>query len=599
MTSPAESKVQEATVQVLIESIGIPPASIRLDWAWQLRLLAQQAGPELSDQSHETVGECCDWSQLTLDASGQLHWAPCVTANTNERAALCTSWLKQLYRWSESPEAASASTRSTATLEQRTLDWAQTQDATQRAGIPTPSPASCAPSVTQADRSRGRAPRPAKRSQTATKSRPAKTSRTVRNNLRRIALAVGLGGMLWASVIIGRAGIYRVGLVGTPLSGLQSSDKNLSPSARKPLAAIPPNDSSTNLGRALPNRTLMLSTDAINEASSTNAAGSTALHNFPLSPAPAQNALGATPGVVEPTSGSNQPAMAATDFTSGSASELVSPRDLAQPDPNAPRNVLSELAELSKSAEAKVSEQLLPSATSEPAPALPAPVTLETFPMVQVQKLDRSLRPRQPLWQLRLAVSEGLAVMPATAQALSEDQLLSWTIRAMEPEKSAKRQFPDRQFSDRSAGPKPGTSLVLVQVQLSGKRDPSLRWRIVAASEKYSQIALPLDRTWLDQFQDFLSDTASGLQQQAQRLKELSRTAGIPSQTRSALSAQSRDMETQRELATELLEVVADANQLVGWMDGQIEVHGELLDTAASPTTALLQFGNLNGNPKR
>ena len=50
--------------------------------------------------------------------------------------------------------------------------------------------------------------------------------------------------------------------------------------------------------------------------------------------------------------------------------------------------------------------------------------------------------------------------------------------------------------------------------------------------------------------------------------------------------------EMQRKQAAELLEIVADVNQMVGWMDGQIEVHGELLDTAASPSTTLLQFGN-------
>ncbi|MEO8271350.1 MAG: hypothetical protein ABI557_16630, partial [Aureliella sp.] len=232
-------------------------------------------------------------------------------------------------------------------------------------------------------------------------------------------------------------------------------------------------------------------------------------------------------------------------------------------------------------------EQPLPSATSESTPDSSLPVTLETFPMIQLQRLDKTLRPRKPLWQLRLVVCEGLEVMPATSQALTDDQQVSWVIRAMEPDKSAQRKFPDR-----GAGAKAGTSVVLVQVHLSGRRDPSLRWRIVAASEKYAQVALPLDRTWLDQYQDFLGDATGGLQQQVQQLKELSRTAGLQSQTRSALSARSRTMETQRKLAVELLEIVADANQLVGWMDGQFEVHGELLDTAASPSTALLQFGN-------
>jgi len=275
--------------------------------------------------------------------------------------------------------------------------------------------------------------------------------------------------------------------------------------------------------------------------------------------------------------------MTATDFSPGQANELASPNDPTRLDLTAEHDVLSELAEMSKSAEANVSEQPLPDATS----ASPPHLTLETFPMNQLQKLDKSLRPRQPLWQLRLAVSAGLEVMPATAQALSEDQQQSWTIRASERDKSA-----ERKFWDRGADPKPRASLILVQAQLSSKRDPSLRWRIIATSEKYAQIALPLDRIWLDQFQDVLSNTATGLQQHVDQLKELSQAAGLPSQTRSALSAQRRAVELQRKLAAELLEIVADTNQMVGWMDGQIEVHGELHDTAASPSTTLLQFGN-------
>jgi len=279
--------------------------------------------------------------------------------------------------------------------------------------------------------------------------------------------------------------------------------------------------------------------------------------------------------------------MATTDIIPGQTNASVSPNALGSLNFTAERDVLSELTELSKSAEANVSEQPLPDAMSAAGSAPPPHLTLETFPMNQLQKLDKSLRPRQPSWQLRLAVSEGLEVIPATAQTLAQEQQLSWTIRATEPDKST-----EVKPWARGADPKPGTSLVIVQAQLSGKRDPSLRWRIVATSEKYAQIALPLDPIWLDSFQDVLSNTASGLQQRVQQLKELSRAEGLPSQTRRALSVQSRATEMQRKQAAELLEIVADVNQMVGWMDGQIEVHGELLDTAASPSTTLLQFGN-------
>ncbi|MEO8272402.1 MAG: hypothetical protein ABI557_22020, partial [Aureliella sp.] len=52
MTSLTVCEAQQATVQDLIERVGIPPASICLDWAWQLRQLARQSPPDLSVQSH-------------------------------------------------------------------------------------------------------------------------------------------------------------------------------------------------------------------------------------------------------------------------------------------------------------------------------------------------------------------------------------------------------------------------------------------------------------------------------------------------------------------------------------------------------------------
>ena len=250
------------------------------------------------------------------------------------------------------------------------------------------------------------------------------------------------------------------------------------------------------------------------------------------------------------------------------------------------RDVLAEMAELSLSAEAHVSEQLIPSPELEESPQLPSPLRLETFPMIQTQKFDKALRPRHPCWHLRLEVGEGLLVSPAAQQTLVEEQQLNWTIRAATSGSSD-----DSPISTRTIGPQPSQAMVLVQVQLSGKRDPSLRWRIAATSERYPQLALPLERKQLDQFQDYLGNATTGLLQESGRLKELRRATGLPSQARSNLTTLSRKLEEQRKLAVELLEIVAAANQMVGWMDGQIDLHGELLDSAATPSTALLQFG--------
>jgi hypothetical protein len=575
MTKLAETKSQQATLQDQIERLGIPPASICLDWAWQLRQLAPQSQTELLVPSHfprsrpglsqanETAASRCDWSQLTLDAEGKLHWVDNAAANIDVRDALCASWLTQLVRWSGSTTTALAQTNGTATLEECTLAWAQAQDGKPRVEKPPSTPVCISTSVLQAQRSRQRT------------RRPAKSTRPARINRPKIVLAVGLIGLLLTSAIF-----YYV-------TGPLAPAVQLPPHALAPRTTESLSDSSNNNSAAPLNHALALSTDAIAHASEVSSTGSISIHNFPQSPVASSSAPESAPDVADPSSAPKQPTMATTDFIPGQTNASVSPNALVSLDLTAERDVLSELAELSKSAEANVSEQPLPDAMSEADSAPPPHLTLETFPMNQLQKLDKSLRPRQPSWQLRLAVSEGLEVMPATAQALVQDQQLGWTIRATVPDKST-----EGKLLVRGADPKLRTSVIMVQAQLSGKRDPSLRWRIVATSEKYAQIALPLDRIWLDQFQDVLSRTASGLHQRVQQLKELSRAVGLPSQTRSALSAQSRSTEMQRKLAAELLEIVADVNQMVGWMDGQIEVHGELLDTAASPSTTLLQFGN-------
>ncbi|MCA9182346.1 MAG: hypothetical protein KDA51_12860, partial [Planctomycetales bacterium] len=573
MTKLAETKAQQATLQDLIERLGIPPASICLDWAWQLRQLAPQSPTELSVPSHfprsrsglrqanPTASSHGDWSPLALDAEGKLHWVDNAAAHTVERDAQCAIWLTQLVRWSGSATTALAQTNGTATLEQRTLAWAHAQDVAPRAEKPSSSPTCIASSVMQAQRTRS----------------PVKSTRPERIHRPKTVLAVGLIGLLLTSAIF-----Y---CVARSLSRPLTPTAQVLPLALEPRTAESHSDSSNNNSAALLNHPLALSTDAIAHASTVSSAGSITLHNFPRSPVVSSSVSEAAPGVADTSSPPNQLVMATTDIIPGQTNASVSPNALGSLNFTAERDVLSELTELSKSAEANVSEQPLPDAMSAAGSAPPPHLTLETFPMNQLQKLDKSLRPRQPSWQLRLAVSEGLEVIPATAQTLAQEQQLSWTIRATEPDKST-----EVKPWARGVDPKPGTSLVIVQAQLSGKRDPSLRWRIVATSEKYAQIALPLDPIWLDSFQDVLSNTASGLQQRVQQLKELSRAEGLPSQTRRALSAQSRATEMQRKQAAELLEIVADVNQMVGWMDGQIEVHGELLDTAASPSTTLLQF---------
>lgn len=83
-----------------------------------------------------------------------------------------------------------------------------------------------------------------------------------------------------------------------------------------------------------------------------------------------------------------------------------------------------------------------------------------------------------------------------------------------------------------------------------------------------------------------------GLEQERQRIGELKLATGLPRQMRSSLADRGRWTESESKLAAEMLGIIADANQMVSWLDGRIEVHVELMDKAANPPVALLQFGS-------
>jgi hypothetical protein len=67
----------------------------------------------------------------------------------------------------------------------------------------------------------------------------------------------------------------------------------------------------------------------------------------------------------------------------------------------------------------------------------------------------------------------------------------------------------------------------------------------------------------------------------------------LPSETRSALTKRRRALDAQHKLATRWLEIVADANQFPARLDGQLNVHAQLLDASTAPSPPLLQFGKL------
>jgi hypothetical protein len=100
-----------------------------------------------------------------------------------------------------------------------------------------------------------------------------------------------------------------------------------------------------------------------------------------------------------------------------------------------------------------------------------------------------------------------------------------------------------------------------------------------------------VDSPLLDMVRAKLSHQLQWAATERDRLSAIVRSPGLPSETRNVLYAQRRQLDTQRELATRWLQIVADAQLMHGWLDGQFEVHAAFMDTQSSPTVTLLQFG--------
>jgi hypothetical protein len=238
-------------------------------------------------------------------------------------------------------------------------------------------------------------------------------------------------------------------------------------------------------------------------------------------------------------------------------------------------DVLAEFTDMSQSVEKQTSDTLIPTDVlpndSEQRSRPHPPLAITTFPILQVQRLDMEARVRKPLWTLRLETSEGFEVSPSEPQSLAGREMATWIIH--EP-----------QASD------PKTQVV-VQVQLSGNRSPALRWRVAANATDVPQVAVPLEMKSLDRLQLVLKQRRQLLQLEVDRLRQMASVDGVPGDLRSAMSASRRIYEQQGQLAERLLEIMADAVQFEGWLDGQIAVHAELRDAASADSTPLLQFG--------
>jgi hypothetical protein len=298
----------------------------------------------------------------------------------------------------------------------------------------------------------------------------------------------------------------------------------------------------------------------------------TDLHQIePLNPQP-------TRSMVPPTNDMEQQTSSVTSQVLDSTQPLPSHQS-----PAPMIDVLSELSQWSAATAEQATEKQVVTSTQTAPNAVGPPLLLSTSPAYQLTSLDVPIRARQLACRLRLSVSAEVVLTPTEAQMIEGSQWASWTLSdpttSRQPPQAAQRPSPTAQTQ------------VMVQVQLSQQRQAALRWRIVAGANDFPGVLIPVDSPLLDVVRAKLSHQLQWIAAERERLSALVRTPGLPSETRNMLYAQRRQLDTQRELATRWLQIVADAQLMHGWLDGQLEVHAAFMDTQPSPAVTLLQFG--------
>ena len=256
------------------------------------------------------------------------------------------------------------------------------------------------------------------------------------------------------------------------------------------------------------------------------------------------------------------------------------------------RDVMQELDELTKSAanrtlesdmampEAMDSSSSAESSKADPTnggAAIAEPLMLGTSPMLQTHKLASKIkvRPRQPVWQMRLSVDDEFELTPKEPQDVSDRQLTTWLL------------------SDSDAT-SPIVRLV-IQAQAAPGRQAALRWRVFASAEDLPELMLPLDKEILNPLQDRLRVYAQMAQREADRLKQLASSA--ERDLRAAMNKQRTHLESQSKLASRISTVVAEARLLDDLLRSQLTVHAKLVDGSDSGAPAFLQFGDPNKLP--
>lgn len=572
------------TVDSLLQELGRPPRDICLDWAWQIQqIFGEQSFPT------EVGRTALTWRSLELDELGQLK-----LVGDNPVVHSPVDLLQQLLSWSteDSPTPGDGNTLSavsptelTKRLRALTLGASEPDviETIQRSTLPTSQNTSRSHSTRKFKgefATSENAPR-----DTVSQTARAKTKRrSVRSLLRRPRAVIAL-----VIAVLIMPVVYC-------LTSFLDAESD-SPAAASPVSNGKQIEIAKNKSVAHP--ALILDTTVTSPVDSSELAISSASLNAietrSMETVNEQNAIERLrlPGVdrntplvssvaADEVSLANSESDAAKQnqqlSTGGSGSEAdgIHLSNLAQADDEKlDTDVMSEVMSVSKSAESIATESELSGATQPNGKEILDPLVLKTTPTVQVQKLPAklSLRPRQPVWRIAIAVDEGFSVSPTEPQTLTEREYATWIITDDDD--------------------KPLHTNIVLQVQMSSGRQAALKWKIVAATEDFPNLSIPLGEKILLPLIERLRMFTQMATQEGERMKQLT-ASGISGELRTVVNKQRAEIEAQGKLAGRLLTFVASAHQLESWLHGQVTVFAELRDGAETDADLVLQFGDLD-----
>lgn len=581
------------TLQFLLDNLGIPPREVALDWARQILQLpsrSMQVSIELDaadqverEESATAANGSFDWQLFQVANSGELALLapPTDAVDSASVNAFCLLHAKRLFQWGAANYVDLPADPSCHVLA-KAIDAAINELSQQQQSEPAESLATVACVAkeleskalstsnlrkAQADAMAATASRP--KVPTPSNARPTSPSRF---RLVAVCSIVGLGLLSWLGWwVFGNLVAANQASQKGPLSEFDTRWAPDLPSTQTQLE-LPSTESGLSTIKAIAGETgVLVSSDdnassvtpdfsPLDSLSSDGFDDNSSLAGEDRQPDENSKSEGAE-------SGGSAPASHATDptFDPEQANEIASAAGV---------DVMAELGNLKADLDDQEAEDSTTSIPLTPSASLKLPaLSIVAFPSVQTVRVDlpRDVRMREAQWRLSLRFVDGVSVAPAETQTLTRESPLFWK-------------------ATRTKQDAPGIT-VNVGAQLIAGRTPTVRWQIMASSTEASGVALPLSTQYLSHAEALLANLRGRLEVGITSMNQL--YSRSPKEMRSRWTTQRKVAESQLEICEKLFRFAVETRRITGLMDGQFEVHGQLIDVNRGESAVVATFGEL------